>query len=71
MHGVAVRRYIGSSSALSRLPELATVYVADVRHNGWGEVPAAVLGLPQLVVLNASDNVIENVADGERKTADI
>lgn len=47
-----------------QLPELSTVYVADVRHNGWQEVPGPVLALPQLVVLNASDNAIENVAEG-------
>ena len=40
--------------------------MADVRHNGWREVSRTFLSLSQMVVLNASDNDIEIVADGER-----
>jgi len=45
------------------------VYVADVRDNGWLEVPGALLSLPQMVVLNASDNAIEKVAEGVKDWA--
>ena len=64
--GIIDLRHLGTPEALAGLPGLATmVYVADVRHNGLLSVPAPVLGLPQLVVLNASDNAIEEVAEGE------
>ena len=45
-------------------PRTQAVYVADVRHNAWRSVPAEVLRLNGLVVLNASDNDIESLADG-------
>ncbi|GAX75982.1 hypothetical protein CEUSTIGMA_g3425.t1 [Chlamydomonas eustigma] len=63
--GVVDLRYVATPEALEKLPSLASsVYVADVRHNCWDSLPAAILALPQLVVLNASDNVVEQVAEG-------
>lgn len=47
------------------MQQLPVVYVADLRYNGWKDVPPAVVGLPQLVVLNAGNNAIESVGDGE------
>eukprot|EP00198_Chlamydomonas_reinhardtii_P010055 XP_001699392.1 predicted protein [Chlamydomonas reinhardtii] len=53
-----------SALVARRLGAAAAVYVADVRHNAWRSVPAEVLRLNGLVVLNASDNDIESLADG-------
>ena len=39
--------------------------MADIRHNDWESIPANVLALNGLVVLNASDNLIKEVAEGE------
>jgi hypothetical protein len=41
--------------------------VADVRHCGWSSLPAEVLGLSGLVVLNASHNAVEAVGEGEAR----
>ena len=47
------------------MQQLPVVYVADLRYSGWKDVPPTVVGLPQLVVLNAGNNSIESVGDGE------
>ncbi|GLC42496.1 hypothetical protein PLESTF_000760700 [Pleodorina starrii] len=62
--GVLDVKFVGTEAALAELPKLQAVYVADVRHNGWTAVPAEVLKLNGLVVLNASDNDIETLAEG-------
>ncbi|GLI66638.1 hypothetical protein VaNZ11_010474 [Volvox africanus] len=62
--GVLDVKYVGTDAALGELSKLQAVYVADVRHNGWSSVPAEVLKLNGLVVLNASDNDIETLAEG-------
>ncbi|KAG2436697.1 hypothetical protein HXX76_006225 [Chlamydomonas incerta] len=62
--GVLDAKYCGTPAALAELPKLQAVYVADVRHNAWRSIPAEVLRLNGLVVLNASDNDIESLADG-------
>jgi Leucine-rich repeat (LRR) protein len=54
----------GSAAAVDRLPGLSSIYIADVRHSGWTELSASVLGLQQLVVLNAGHNELTQVADG-------
>lgn len=56
---------LGYPEALLGLKSLAAVYVADVRHNRWDSLPPDVLGLSGLVVLNASDNNVRMVAEGE------
>ncbi|EFJ43577.1 hypothetical protein VOLCADRAFT_96185 [Volvox carteri f. nagariensis] len=62
--GVLDVKYVGTEAALAELSKLQAVYVADVRHNGWSSVPPEVLKLNGLVVLNASDNDIESLAEG-------
>ncbi|PNH11205.1 Leucine-rich repeat protein SHOC-2 [Tetrabaena socialis] len=57
-------KLVDASGAWIQLTALKAVYVADVRHNGWRSVPAEVLRSNGLVVLNASDNDIEALADG-------
>uniref|UniRef100_A0A7S0UT17 Leucine-rich repeat-containing protein 40 n=1 Tax=Polytomella parva TaxID=51329 RepID=A0A7S0UT17_9CHLO len=42
---------------------LSTVYVADVRQNGWTTLPSPVISLNGLVVLNASKNEIASVPE--------
>ncbi|GFR44942.1 hypothetical protein Agub_g6030, partial [Astrephomene gubernaculifera] len=62
--GVLDVKHCGTEAAVGELARLQAVYVADVRHNSWGTLPAEVLRLRGLVVLNASDNEIETLAEG-------